>query len=353
MSARVFIGWIVATVAMVVLALVIVLDRQTASFDPIGGDPAFPALRADPNAAARITVANKYREFTVVRRDDGWYAPDKYDFPVDPTEPRDLLVKLSDMRLIESKTRRPDRYGRLEVEDIKVEEAASRYVRVEDAGGKVLAEAILGRPSYRFVTGSTNGTYFRRPNEDRAWLGTGVVRVQERLIPWLAREIVDLEADTIKRIDIGVGTDAHIVLERASPEAKDFAIASLPDGREIDKSGPIGRIARSLKELRLEDVKPVAEVVLPDDRKVARVETFDGVAVTLEMAMLEKRVWARFDAAYVGSGDEDAAKAAQATVEELKARYATWGYWLPESVFTGLTRPLEEFLVKPKDDDTS
>lgn len=349
MSPKVFVGWLIAAILVVMVALVAVLDRPLARFDPISSEIAFPALRSNSDAAAKITIINNYRTFSLVRQGDDWVAADQYDYPVAQGDVRGLLARLADMRMLELKTQEPKRHPRLEVEDPSAEEAASRRVRVEDAAGKVLADAIVGRPSYRFVGTITNGTYMRRPNDPQAWLGTGIVRVQDRLVPWLQRELVAIKADRLARVRFNVGRDdAYSVAREAADKA--FALTPMPVGRTLDPEGPVQAFARFAENVLLEDVVPAAKFEAGDgERRQAVIETFDGVSVTVDIAVQGDKTWAAVKAAYSGAVDaaDDASKAARATVEDINKRHVGWVYWIPYDFRDALMRKREDWLPKP------
>ena len=102
-------------------------------------DPAFPALHAAPDAVARVEVRSAGQSFSLARSADGqWRLPEKHDYPVAGDKLRELVVTLTDMRLVEAKTRQPARYSWLEVEDIEAEDAQSTLLRLKTADDKVL-----------------------------------------------------------------------------------------------------------------------------------------------------------------------------------------------------------------------
>ena len=82
-----------------------------------------------------------------------------------------LIVGLADMRFVERKTSNPQRFKRLEVQEITDELSDSAYVKVSDASGKPLAEVIIGRPSARFFGGNSSGTYIRFPETTETLAG--------------------------------------------------------------------------------------------------------------------------------------------------------------------------------------
>lgn len=352
MSPRVFLGWLVVTVVTVVLTVIVGIGNETASFDLVKREPVFASLREAPDSATRIEVKSRFGEFTMNKSGEGWVTPDRNDYPIDEGDIRRLLVGLSDMRYVERKTANPDRFYRLEVQEIDEELSDSAYVKVQGAGGNVLAEAIIGRPSARFFDGRVSGTYIREPGTNNVWLVTGVTNVQTRLIPWLQRDIVQIPANTVAEVSIGAGEGAY-TLARAAASDEAFAITGAPEGRELNGDRATS-ISRALASVELEDVRPRGDIELPADASVATVSTFDGVTVNVRLADLDRKKWATFDATYTGdpADQSDAAKAARAAVAEINARVADWAYWVPSSTYENLTRPLDDVLVA-KDDGNS
>jgi hypothetical protein len=351
MSPRIFLTWFVVTVVTVVLAVVVGLGRETATFDLVKREPVFEDLRANPDSPAKVEVKSRFGEFTLERGAAGWVSPDRAGYPVEESDVRRLIVGLADMRFVERKTSNPQRFKRLEVQEITDELSDSAYVKVSDASGKPLAEVIIGRPSARFFGGNSSGTYIRFPETTETWLVTSVTNVQTRLVPWLDRDIVSVTANQVERITIGDGEGAY-VLARANAESE-FTIDGAPEGRVLDQE-KVRPVNRALADVELEDVKQRSEFPLPDDAKVAEVLTFDGLSVRVRLANIDKKNWATFEASYVGdtADTSDAAKAAREAAETINARVGNWVYWLPSNPFLNLTRPVEEVLT-PETPDAS
>lgn len=350
MSPRIFLGWLVVTAVTVVLALFVVLDRPTATFDPVDREPVYAELRANPDAAAKVEVKSRFGSFTLVRKDGTWSTPDRFDYPVDEGDVRRLIVSFSDMRYIERKTTRPDRFARLEVDDVDGINAESAYVRIADAADTTLAEAIVGRPSARFIDGSTSGTYIREPGTNNVWLVSGIANVQTRLIPWLDRTIVSVPANEVARIELTSGGDT-VVLTREGPDSEEFMLADAPEDRALNNR-KVRTISRALASVDLEDVQPRSELSLPADAQTATVTTFDGVAVTARMARIDNKAWSTFAATFTGdpADQSDAATVARAQVTEINQRVGDWIYWLPSATFENLTSTRDDILEAKTDE---
>lgn len=352
MSPRIFFSWLIVTIVTVVLATFVVLDRPTASFDPVDREPVFAALRANPDAATKVEVKSRFGSFTLERGDDGWTTPDRFGYRIDSNDVRRLIVSISDMRYIERKTSRPERFERLEVDDIDGINAESAYVKISDGSGSVLAESIIGRPSARFIDGSVSGTYIREPDTNNVWLVSGIANVQTRLVPWLDRTIVTVPANTVARVEL-TSAEGTVALSRETADAEDFAVAEVPEGRIVDKR-KVTSISRVLANVSLEDIQPRSELKLPGDAQTAAVTTFDGVRVSARLANIDKKNWAEFTATFIGdpTDQSDEAKAARASVEEINQRVGNWVYWLPSAAYENLTAKLETVL-EPKKDEAS
>jgi len=345
MSARTVIGWAVAALVTVALAVWAVVEAPAPASVTVAGEPAFPALRANPQAAARITIRSSLGDFTLERGDGGaWVAKEKYGYPVDTTEVRKLIVTLSDLRLVERKTRRPERYPRIDVEDPGTKGSESRLVHVEAADGSVLAEAILGKERLRYTGGRENGVYLRRPGEDQAWLASGGMYVKRRLDDWMDKDVVNVAADDVAEVAIApAGGTPAFAARRAKKGAPLVLDPAPPAGREADPDA-IKRLASVLSFVRMKDVVPAATKPLPKDRTVARLTTFDGVEVVAETVKLDKSYWLTIRARFVGEGTPS--KEAKARIAAIEKRTKGWVYEVAEYIHDRLAKPYDEYLKK-------
>lgn len=345
MTPKVFIGWAFTAIVMVIAAVAIAFSQPAIMTVNLDNEPAFPKVRGNANVITKIVIGSPEDSFALIRSEAGpWIASDKFGYPADSKKVRELIVTMADMKLIEAKTKRPDRYARLEVEDLDEGDAGSRRVRLETAGDAVLAETLVGKNRYRLTGRSESGTYIRRPGEAQAWLASGKLSPDTRLVNWLDREIVDLARGSVQRVEISPHGGQAYVATRADSGAA-FRIEDLPEGRKV-KDGATRSLDNVLANVDLDDVKPRGEVELPVERHSAAVTTFGGVAVAVELAKIDEAHWAVFSANYVGDSTEDveAGKTAQARVEEINNRVGGWVYQIPDYIAQRLSKPLYEFL---------
>ncbi|MDJ0607374.1 MAG: DUF4340 domain-containing protein [Kiloniellales bacterium] len=350
MSPKVFLGWLAATTATLVAAVAVTLSQPNPATVSLVNEPAFPTLRADPDAAARITIRQGGLAVTMERSADGvWATQEKDGYPADPAKLRALLVAMADMQLVERKTARAEGFKRLEVEDPDSEDAQSRQVTVAAEDGTLLAEALFGRVAERFTGGRDKGTYLRRPGDDHAWLAAGGPALPEDTIEWLAPQIVNIANDTVATIEIQP-EDGEGYTVRRDPESADLILEPLPEGRQ-PKSSALSRLTSGLAFVELNDVRPKATFNTPETYPLARLTTEQGLEVTARLFKDGDDTWAAFEARATGataSDDGSADPAAEAA--EINARVGAWVYLIDGFIVERLTLPLEELL---EEDGTS
>ena len=163
MSPRNFI--ILAVVTFVTVAgAVFALHEQPATRQALQPEePVFPLLQARLNDAAKLEVVTAEGEVVLLREEGSgtWTLPGKQGYPARQNGVREVILDLRALKVAEPKTRKPEGFARLEVEDVEAEDAQSRLVRVSAADGTVLAEALFGRDRPGALGDASGGIYYR------------------------------------------------------------------------------------------------------------------------------------------------------------------------------------------------
>jgi hypothetical protein len=370
MTPRAVLGLAIVTLIATAAAVWVTLQQPAAGPVQFGDEPAFPALRERPDAVAKVTITSPTGGFSLARAGDRWVAADRHDYPVAAAKLRELIVQLADMRLIEAKTSRPDRYARLEVEDV-AEGASSRLIRLEDAEGTVLAEAIVGKQRQRLTGAESSGTYLRRPGEAQSWLASGGIELDEQVQGWLEEEIIALEGERVRRLEVSPPSGERYAVVRDGPEAE-LRLDGLAEGEKLKQDANLNQLLGALARVQLEDVRPLGEVDWPAEQHTVRVATFDGLELTLQLAKLDDQHWLRVDTASAApdqpanervaveaqveerTGQQTAEQpqteqtAVEAQVEEqakaIKARTDGWAYQVSDYLFGRLTKPRADWI---------
>ena len=227
-----------------------------------------------------------------------------------------------------SSRRRPDPalHSKLGLEDLANPDAAGREFVIEAPSGT--RRLIVG------TTGVRGGdmAYVRWPDAAQSFLVSADLDPGEDTADWLDRDVIDVDPDRVQRITITHPDGEILRVEKATPDAPEFTLANLPNGRELQYATILNSMGGLLSGLQLEDVYAVdAEVPADGAAIVTRFETFDGLVVDIRLSETGGQRTARFDV----SGDAAA---------ELDPEFGGWAYILPSFKTDQLTRRFADVL---------
>jgi hypothetical protein len=285
---------LVAAVAAITLKRGEVAVRAT----PAGGK-LFPNLSASINDVATIELKKKDGVTTLQRTGDAWGLAEKSGFPVDMAAVRKTLIGFSELTGTEPKTEDPALYSKLGVEEPGKEGSTSTLVTLKDAGGKPLASVIVGKEHASKSFSGPHQVYVRKPEETRSWLASGELDLKEKSADWLDKKILEVKRERIRAAEIRRADGEVVVVDREKPEAKDFTLHDIPEGKELSYPSAPTSIADALGFLNLEDVVPATEVDMKEGTtSTAKFSCFDGLTITVTTKDAGEKTYARFEASY-------------------------------------------------------
>ena len=305
------------TVVAVILAVLAVRGGGTARNDPLAGTAVLPEVAKRLNDVGRVALARGDVKTTLVRQGDQWTVEEKGLYPADEIKIHQVLLGLAELTLVEPKTRKPDLYARLDLDDADKKGTKSTLVTVTDAKGSLLGEVIAGKRKVDQLGGGNDGIYVRKPGDAQSWLARGTLDVSGDTAQWLDKKIVDLPAAKVKLVAMTAADGAKLTIQREKPEDKLALVEPpLPAGRTL-KTGALDDTAGALAGLELTDVRPAKDFDFPKDGvATARYETFDGMVLTIALASKDGADWVRIGVTGAGDG----AKAAT----DLDAKLSPW-----------------------------
>ena len=358
MKPRVFAGLALLTFLMVVVAVLAVVLEDNTQTVLEDRKPAFPRLVERINEAVSIEIGSKDGKFTIAGSGETWGVVEKNGYAVKRETVRDFLLSLANLRLVEAKTSREDRYGRLEVEDVEAADADSRSVTVRDGDGKLLADGIIGRRKYFLYVDGRGGTYLRRAGELQAWLAEGEMDFGALPFDWLNRLVLEVPAQDVQELTIAQPDSETLVLQKDERGQEHFTVLGAPEGRELKTETEADRLAFVVAKFEFDDVSPGEEVSFEGALHTATYTTFEGLRIVIEVASKEivslrvtddppMELWARIraDVADDVTGESRAAVAAQA--EAINAKAGAWAFKIDELMGNRLTKRLVQLYKEP------
>jgi hypothetical protein len=200
------------------------------------GKLAFEGLASKLGGATRIEIGKHDGRLVLERKGDAWVVADRGGYPVRPERVRELLVGLTEIRLLEPRTADPAMHERLGVDDPAKPGSAGLLLRVQEANGASMAELVVGRRRVRTQGNLPESAYIRRPAEAQSWLAEGRLPVDADPQLWLDRDVVNLPAARVREVAVRRANEAELVLARG--EASDGAKLALsaPPGHRATTS---------------------------------------------------------------------------------------------------------------------
>ncbi|QXM24247.1 DUF4340 domain-containing protein [Elioraea tepida] len=298
------------------------------------GEPAFPGVAPRLAEAVRIEIRRHDGTLVLTRADGVWGLADKGGYPVRPDRVRELFAGLVELKLIEERTGNPELFSRLGLEDVTVPGGTSQLLRVLDAQGNAIVEAILGRRRIRTAGNLPEAIYLRRPGETRTFLAEGTLRTDNDPMLWVEREILDIRRSRIASATTHRAGAEPVRAVRRSADLESVELEGMAEDFRADQA-KVDDLPRALEWLTFNDVRPAASLAGATTLGEARFETFDGLGITVRLVGAEEKRWALFAVAWQERPRPDnppnevkSAEEAKAEAEALSRRLSPWAFQL-------------------------
>ena len=356
-----------------IFVILAVVGRQQDNAGPIAGDsagsPFFDGLADDLDDVEQILIdgAGGERLVSLERVESDWRVVNLGGYPAERSQVSSLLIALGDARIVEEKTANPEFHSRLGVEDIASADAAGIEVALVTAVGDRYSTIIGDRYN-------NSERYARISGSDQSVLIDSNPDIPTDPSDWVVREILDVDAGRIQRVEIEHADGESLTMRKESPDDANFSVDDVPADRELQYAGVANVTANLLQSLRLDLVEPSPQAAA-ESLAVVEFFTFDGlvVAATAEAAGENEDPWlsfsARFDSdqalAFAADGTDsdttDTAEAEDTTrrteesdlraeADAINARLAGWRYRIPSYQYSQLTRRMEDLLQAEADE---
>lgn len=349
---------ILAAITLTVVIAAAVVTQQQRSPTELRQEPLLAKLVADINEAASISLTGNRHKTLLERDNDTWTIANSDGYPALQDKVRNLIIDLSELTTLERKTRNPDLYYRLDVQDPSEPDSNAVRVVVSDRGGNSLADVIIGKPRISRVTNIQTGLYVRKPDEPHAMLVEGSVDVAAEKTAWFDPNIIDIAFLRIMEITIRHPDGDSLRAFRNSPE-QDFNLADLPDNRRISSRTVLNRFGSVLQEVRADDVRSVEAFTFPASTIENEIRTFDGMLITVNAATIDDRHYAHFEFSYdeasavdtsdtyAETGTDDGGDggpellSVELEAADLNNRHSEWVYQIPGFKYEILSQTME------------
>ena len=292
--------------------------KQQASTDTQSNVFLTPDLLNSVNEIDRVEVRSAESSVTLLKGESGWTVAEKAGYQANIQNLRKQLIAIAGAKIIEVKTANPDNYSRIGVGDVA---SGSDNVSIKLGGLAAAVELLVGKQNYQ----GQASTYVRRAGEAQSYLVSGSLKMDSEPSAWLMKDIFNVGSPRIRRVLLQHADGSTLEIVKSQESDPNFAVLSIPEGRELSSPGAGNSIAGGLGSLRLNDVEAAADVEVDDSLAIKGIfETFDGLRITTVAWKIEDKHYLTLAVAYDPSlvpesadSDEEETTAEEAAVEEV------------------------------------
>jgi hypothetical protein len=326
---------LLAVAAALSLVAAIVTYTSSAPWSLIAGTGGklFPSLAGDAGKVARIEIVQQANVLTVERTGDAWAVKERGGFPASIERVRAFLISLAEADLAEPKTRNPDRYPLLDLEDPKAKSASSRLVRLLDDTGAVVAEAVVGKQRPDAFGSGKAGTYVRRPGEAQTWLVDTDIAGGLALRDWIKSVAFETSVEKISRLKIELPGEPAYEIERSA--AGEHKLTEIPAGKKLKFVNALDNMVEAVALVEFEDVRK-QEAGAAGEAGIVSLETEGGLKALFKIRRDKDDAWLSVSV----TGEGEAKKAA----DEITARSVGWEFKILPSKADALLKKRDELL---------
>jgi hypothetical protein len=290
---------ILGIITVALIGVAILMSQQKESVSPQTGQPVFPGLMSKINEVSELVVKAQSGTMTIVRDGESWNVKEKHNYPANMGKIRDVLIGLGELKILEAKTKKPELYEKLGLEDVEGEGSISTGVTLKDSAGTTLAEVIIGKQRPSKGNPNQDEVYVRKAGDPETWLTIGKLSIEKNLSEWLDKDFLEVESKRVRRVRITHPDNTTLVLEKENPDDLDFQITNLPEGKEIQSQFAVNNIVSTVTSLMLDDVQPNSEISFEDESVITvTFETFDGLEGTVKLFRKDEKDYVKVFAAF-------------------------------------------------------
>jgi len=345
-----------AVLTLVALAVVISVSSKDGKSGKSAVNTLLLAGIADQiNAVSRVEIVTAGNNVvaTLVKREGAWQVEQMEGYRADWSKLQSLLTALSQARIVEPKTDKPEFYDRLGVEDVMDPNAGSVLVRIsigDQTTGILLGHQAQGR----------RGQYVRLQNAAVSALVDREFDVPGQTLDWTDSRIIDINASEVAQVEIVHPDSESVLVMRISADQTDFDLAGPPSQREIKSSWAVNSLGSVFSMLNMESVQPESSVDWTDAVQL-RLLMFSGVEILADVVEQGGAYLLRLHASHPeASGVGDASQDSQAQqdietqaaddmakrVENINQKVNGWAYGISQQKFETMVKKRED-LLKP------
>ena len=247
------------------------------------GDHVFPELLPRVNDVTYIKIQKNDGTLTLTKDQDIWRIKENDGYPADINKVRELVLGIGNMKRVEPKTRKPESYSRIGLQDVTEAGATSTQVTLIAGSDKKLADVLIGNSKVSKSDTAQKSYYIRTLDDPQTWLADGNVPDKWEPKDWLNIDVFEVKRDRIQQVKVSHEDGEIVYVHRDNPQVRDFILESLKADEQVTAPYEVNNIATTFTKMTFDDVNNVVNAQVGDKPiYTAVLTTFDGLEVTFQ-----------------------------------------------------------------------
>ena len=273
----------VLALAAVIFIIATIFSESTDNDLTGAGSPFFPDLLGKANDVSMIKIQRNAGTLTLERNQEMWQVKEKNGYPADINKVRELVLGVGNLLKVEPKTRKPENYERIGLQDISKQDSTAVRVTLNAGAENVVADVIIGNNKASHADNSIMSYYIGRADDPQSWLVDGKLPDKWEAKDWLDINIFEIDRARIKEVVVDHQDGEKVYIHRADSTVRDFTLDSLKPGEQITAPFEVNNIATTFTKMTFDDVVSEKESgTEPTPVYTARLTTFDGLVLTFQ-----------------------------------------------------------------------
>jgi len=284
---------LLAAITIAVIIIAALFNQSRAPQTTIEKETLFPELADKVNDVSRIEIKSSENPDVILQKMQGgqWALQSADDYPAQFDKVKDVVVSLSQLKILATKTDNPKLYPELGVEDPEGKNTSSLLLTLSDQSGTTLASLIVGKPRKNNTGSNRPNLYVRKADAKNALLVEGYLQLKSNNNAWYERNVIHIPASRIQDVNIVKSNGDHLLINKRAEGDTDFKVI---EGNTASPSVLLNKLGTFFEDMNVEGVHAANNFKFPDDVTVTTFTTFNGLVITVKNVLSDDKAFAHF-----------------------------------------------------------
>ena len=319
------------TIAVIIIAALV--NQSRAPQTSIEKETLFPELANKINDVSRIEIKSSEDPDVILQKMQGgqWALQSADDYPAQIDKVKDVVVSLSQLKILATKTDNPKLYPELGVEGPEGNNTSSLLLTFSDQSGTTLASLIVGKLRKNNTGNNRPNLYVRKADAKNALLVEGYLQLKSNNNAWYERNIINIPASRIQNVNIVKSNGDHLLINKHAEGDTDFKVI---EGSTASPSVLLNKLGTFFEDMNVEGVHAANNFEFPDDATITTFTTFNGLIITVKNVFVDDKAFAHFSfTAATSSSNNDVIPENESETISVEEESQLWNQFLSHWVY--------------------